>query len=40
MHRYFADTAVGWHRAGRIIPEPFLVYSDLITGVQIADLVA
>ena len=39
MHRYFADTAVGRHRAGRIIPEPFFVHSDLTTGVQIADLV-
>ena len=24
MHRYFADTAVGQHRASRIIPEPLL----------------
>ena len=40
MHRYFAHTAVGRHRAGRIIPEPFFVHSDLTTGVQIADLVA
>ena len=40
MHRYFAQTAVGRHRAGRIIPEPFFVHSDLTTGVQIADLVA
>ena len=40
MHRYFADTAVGRHRADRIIPEPFFVHSDLTTGVQIADLVA
>lgn len=40
MHRYFADTAVGRHRAGHIIPEPFFVHSDLTTGVQIADLVA
>ena len=40
MHRYFADTAVGQHRASRIIPEPFFVHSDLTTGVQIADLVA
>ena len=40
MHRYFADTAVGRHRASRIIPEPFFVHSDLTTGVQIADLVA
>ncbi len=40
MHRYFALTAVGRHRASRIIPEPFFVHSDLTTGVQIADLVA
>jgi len=40
MHRYFAQTAVGRHRASRIIPEPFFVHSDLTTGVQIADLVA
>ena len=40
MHRYFADTTVGRHRADRIIPEPFFVHSDLTTGVQIADLVA
>ena len=40
MHRYFADTAVGQHRAGRIIPEPFFVHSDLTTGIQIVDLVA
>ena len=40
MHRYFAGTAVGRHRAGRIIPEPFFVHSDLTTGIQIADLVA
>ena len=40
MQRYFAETAIGRHRAGRIIPEPFFVHSDLTTGVQIADLVA
>ena len=40
MHRYFAQTAVGRHRASRIIPEPFFVHSELTTGVQIADLVA
>ncbi len=40
MHRYFGQTAVGRHRAGRIIPEPFFVHSELTTGVQIADLVA
>jgi len=40
MDRYFWQTAVGQHRASRIIPEPFFVHSDLTTGVQIADLVA
>ena len=40
MHRYFEGTAVGRLRAGRIIPEPFFVHSDLTTGVQIADLIA
>ena len=39
-HEYFANTAVGKHRAMRIIPEPFFVHSDLTTGVQIADLLA
>ena len=40
MHRYFVGTAVGRHRATRIISEPFFVHSDLTTGVQIADLAA
>ncbi len=40
MHRYFSETAVGQQRAGRILPEPFFVRSNLTTGVQIADLVA
>ena len=40
MHRYFAETAVGQHRAARIIFEPFFVHSELTTGVQVADLVA
>ena len=40
MHRYFEETAVGRHRASRIIPEPFFAHSDLTTGVQIADLLA
>ena len=40
MHHYFEETAVGRHRASRIIPEPFFVHSDLTTGVQIADLLA
>ena len=38
MHRYFEETAVGRHRASRIIPEPFFVHSDLTTGAHIADL--
>ena len=40
MDRYFKRTRNGRQRAGRIIPEPFFVHSDLTTGVQIADLVA
>ncbi|MCY3731168.1 MAG: DUF3800 domain-containing protein [Rhodospirillaceae bacterium] len=40
MHRYFEQTAVGQHRASRIIPEPFFVHSDLTTGVRIADILA
>ena len=39
-HRYFKETTVGQHRAKLVIPEPFLVHSELTTGVQIADLVA
>ena len=30
----------GRQRAGRILPEPLFVHSDLTTGVQIADLIA
>lgn len=40
MDRYFKRTQKGRQRAGRIIPEPFFVHSDLTTGVQLADLVA
>ena len=40
MQWYFRETAVGRHRASRIIPEPFFVHSELTAGVQIADLVA
>lgn len=40
MERYFKLTTKGRQRAGRIIPEPFFVHSDLTTGVQLADLVA
>ena len=40
MSAYFAGTATGRRRAGRIIPEPFFVHSDLTTGVQMADMIA
>lgn len=40
MDRYFRSTAKGQLRAGRIIPEPFFVHSDLTTGVQLADIMA
>ena len=40
MDRYFKRTMRGRQRAGRILPEPFFVHSDLTTGVQIADLVS
>jgi hypothetical protein len=40
MDSYFKDTERGRQRAGRIIPEPFFVHSDLTTGIQIADLIA
>jgi len=40
MDRYFKATAKGKQRAGRIIPEPFFVHSDLTTGIQLADLAA
>jgi hypothetical protein len=40
MDRYFSNTAKGQLRAGRIIPEPFFVHSDLTTGVQLADIMA
>ena len=40
MDGYFKRTARGRQRAGRILPEPFFVHSDLTTGVQLADLVA
>lgn len=40
MDRYFTGTQKGQARAGRIIPEPFFVHSDLTTGVQLADIVA
>jgi hypothetical protein len=40
MDSYFKRTMRGRQRAGRILPEPLFVHSDLTTGVQIADLVA
>lgn len=40
LERYFRGTATGRQRAGRIIPEPFFVHSELTTGIQLADLVA
>lgn len=40
MAQYFKFTQKGQSRAGRIIPEPFFVHSDLTTGIQLADLVA
>lgn len=40
LARYFRETNTGKQRAGKIIPEPFFVHSDLTTGVQVADLVA
>ncbi len=40
MSAYFRDTWKGRTRAGRIVPEPFFVHSDLTTGVRIADLAA
>ena len=40
MHQYFQKTQKGQTRAGRVIPEPFFVHSNLTTAVQVADLVA
>ncbi|MEW5736349.1 MAG: DUF3800 domain-containing protein [Thermodesulfobacteriota bacterium] len=40
MRGYFLETATGRLRAGRIIPEPFFVHSELTTLVQLADLSA
>ena len=40
MDAYFKRTMRGRQRAGRILPEPLFVHSDLTTGVQLADLVA
>ena len=38
--RYFLGTETGRLRAGRVIPEPMFVHSELTTGVQLADLAA
>jgi hypothetical protein len=40
MDKYFKGTETGRQRAARVIPEPFFVHSDLVTGVQVADIVA
>lgn len=40
MYAYFEQTAKGRQRAGRVIPEPFFVHSDLTTGIQLVDLLA
>jgi hypothetical protein len=40
MYSYFKRSANGRMRAGRIIPEPFFVHSELTTGIQLADVVA
>lgn len=40
MGSYFLQTAVGYRRSARIVPEPFFVHSDLTTAVQLAVLVA
>lgn len=40
MSAYFRDTWKGRTRAGRIVPEPFFVHSDLTTGVRVADTAA
>ena len=40
LERYFMETAKGYQRSSRIVPEPFFVHSDLTTAVQLADIVA
>lgn len=40
MDTYFKETGTGRQRASRVVPEPFFVHSDMVTGVQVADLVA
>jgi hypothetical protein len=40
MYSYFKVSAKGRMRAGRVIPEPFFVHSELTTGIQLADIAA
>lgn len=40
MAEYFLKTRVGRLRAGRILPEPLFVHSDLTTLILVADLIA
>lgn len=40
MRLYFQETATGRTRAGRIVPEPLFVHSELTTAIQLADLAA
>lgn len=40
MSQYVRGTAKGRWRAGRVIPEPFFVHSELTTLIQLADIVA
>ena len=40
LERYFLESAKGYERSARIVPEPFFVHSDLTTAVQLADIVA
>jgi hypothetical protein len=40
LERYFLETEKGYQRSARIVPEPFLVHSDLTTAIQLADIVA
>lgn len=40
MENYFIKTEKGRSRASQIVPEPFFVYSELTTAIQIADLIA
>lgn len=39
MTKYFVETATGRSRAGRVIPLPFFVHSDLTPPIQLADIV-